>query len=88
MGKGKKSLSSVANAWFLVKRAYKLNPKGVLIKIPIIVLQVALKFIPLLLLREILNRIQLHADIRSILYLIGIYALSMLICWLLNETDY
>lgn len=85
MEKGKKNISAVANAWFLLKRAYKLNPNGVLIKIPIIVLQVALKFIPLLLLREILNRIQLHTDIKTILYLVGIYGLSMLICWLLNE---
>ncbi len=85
MGKGKKNMSAVANALFLLKRAYKLNPKGVLIKIPIIVLQVALKFIPLLLLREILNRIQLHTDIKSILYLVGTYGLFMLVCWLLNE---
>jgi len=85
MEKTKKNTLSVVNAWFLIKRAYKLNPKGVLIKIPVIVLQVLLKFIPLFLVREVLNKIQLHAEFSSILRLVFFYGFAMLICWFLNE---
>lgn len=85
MKKGKRSLSSVINAWFLIRRAFQLNPRGVLIKIPLIVLQVVLKFIPLLFVREILNKIQLHTDMRLIWYLVGAYGFCTLFFSLLKE---
>ena len=44
-----------------------------------------LKFIPLFLVREVLNKIQLHAEFSSILRLVFFYGFAMLICWFLNE---
>jgi len=80
-----KNISSLANAWFLIKRAYKLNPAGVLIKIPMVLIGAILQFLPVLLLREILNRLQLHEELDSILLFVVVYSASMLVCWLLQE---
>lgn len=85
MKKREKNISSLVNAWFLIKRAYKLNPAGVLIKTPIVLIRAILQFLPVLLLREILNRIQLHTEFKSILHFVVAYGASMLVCWLLQE---
>lgn len=85
MKKREKTVSSLVNAWFLVKRAYQLNPAGILVKIPAILLSVAMKFLPLLLVREILNSIQMHRELNSVLLRTAVYGASMLVCWLLQE---
>lgn len=85
MKKREKTVSSLVNAWFLVKRAYQLNPAGILVKIPAILLSVAMKFLPLLLVREILNSIQIHRELNSVLLRTAVYGASMLVCWLLQE---
>ena len=53
-----KGVESIANALFMIKYAYRLYPYSVLVKIPIIIFGVAIKLLPLLFVREILNRIQ------------------------------
>lgn len=85
MKKREKTVSSLANAWFLVKRAYQLNPAGILVKIPSLLLSAAMKFLPLLLVREILNSIQTHRDLKFVLLRTTVYGASMLVCWLLRE---
>lgn len=77
--------SSIANAFFLVKQAWKLYPKGVIIKMPLIICRVVLKFLPLLFIRNFLNLIQLGSSIYQIFLYLIIYGGCFLIINLLSE---
>ncbi len=76
----KKYASSFRDACYFVKCAFRLNPQGVLIRIPEILLRVLFKIMPIILLREILNSIQESAPIQSIMIRVLIYASVLLIC--------
>ena len=80
MSKLKENMHSLKNVCFFVKRAFKLNPLGILVKIPEIVFQVMLKFIPIIFLKEVLNQIQLHANEKTVLLYIVLYSALLLVC--------
>ncbi len=80
MGKFKDNIFSLKNACFFIKQAYYLNPAGVLVKIPEVILQVVLKFLPIFLMKEILNGIQLHMGIKKAMMWITLYSLLLLVC--------
>ena len=77
--------SSIRDISFFMRRAFKLNPKAILIKIPRILLNVLLQFIPLYFLRTIINGIQLHVEGKELLFQVVFYAASMLLCWLIGS---
>jgi len=77
--------SSIRDISFFMRRAFKLNPKAILIKIPRILLNVLLQFIPLYFLRTIINGIQLHVEGKELLCQVVFYAASMLLCWLIGS---
>lgn len=68
------------NACFFIRQAYTLNPAGVLIKIPEVIFQVILGFIPILFVRNILNSIQMRTGVKTVLFWIILYSLVLLIC--------
>ena len=85
IGKTKKSITCLKAACFFIGQAYKLNPAGILVKIPEVVFQVSLEFLPLFLMREILNSIQMHAGIKTVLKWIALYSVVLLLCRILSS---
>lgn len=81
----KNNMYYIKNACFFIKRAYNLNPAGVLVKIPEVLFKVLLKFLPILLVRNILNSIQLRIDTKTVLIWIILYSLLLLICKTLDS---
>ena len=76
----KNKISYMRNACFFIRQAYTLNPAGVLIKIPEVIFQVILGFIPILFVRNILNSIQMRTGVKTVLFWIILYSLVLLIC--------
>ena len=83
--KTKKNISSLKYACFFIRQAYKLNSAGILVKIPEVIFRVLLEFLPLFLMREIINSIQMRTDIKTVLKYIVLYSILLLLCRVLSS---
>ena len=76
---------NLGNALFLIQRAYKLDPRSIIVKLPLSFLQAVMIFIPLLFLRWILNAVQQKQQLSYIIYLTCLFAIITLVSNLLKE---